>query len=49
MDVDRGRDLGKIGGGSTGKGLGDGRGRTGDGSSKRVESGRNTGKLPSTA
>ena len=27
MDVDRGRELGRIGGGSTGRGLGDGRGK----------------------
>ena len=29
VDVDRGRELGRIGGGSTGRGLGDGRGKDG--------------------
>ena len=29
MDVDRGRELGRIRGGSTGRGLGDGRGKDG--------------------
>ena len=29
MDVDRGRELGRIGGGSTERGLGDGRGKDG--------------------
>ena len=58
----RGRELGRIGGWGTGRGLGYWEGvgtlggvwemgeeRTGDGSSKRVEGGRNRGKLPSTA
>ena len=50
MDVDRGRKHGRIGGGSTGGGGWEmGEERTGDGSSNRVESGRNRGKLPSTA
>ena len=53
MDVDRGREHWRIGGGSTWGGGGavweTGEERTGDGSSNRVESGRNRGKLPSTA
>ena len=51
MDVDRGRELGRIGGGEGAPGAvwEMGEERTGDGSSKRMESGSNRGKLPSTA
>ena len=49
MEVDRGRELGRIRGGTTGTGLGDGEERACDGSSKSVESGRKRGKLPSNA
>ena len=37
MDVDRGRELGRIGGGSTGRGLGDGRGKDGKNFPRRFE------------
>ena len=37
MDVDRGRQLGRIGGGSTGRGLGDGRGKDGKKFPRRFE------------
>ena len=49
MDVDRGRELGRIGVGALGGVWEMGEERTGDESSKRVERGRNRGKLPSTA
>ena len=50
MDVDRGRELGRIGGvRALGAVWEMGEERTGDGSSKRMESGSNRGKLPSTA
>ena len=50
MDVDRGRELGRIGGvRAVGAVWEMGEERTGDGSSKRMESGSNRGKLPSTA
>ena len=52
MDVDRGRELGRIGGGGVeaqGAVWEMGEERTGDGSYKRMESGSNRGKLPSTA
>ena len=39
MDVYWGRELGRVRAGSTGRGLGDGRLKAGDGSAKKVESG----------
>ena len=45
----RGRELRRIRGGTTVRGLGDGEERACDGSSKRVEGGRKRRKLPSKA
>ena len=50
MDVDRGRELGRIGRVVAQGAVWEmGEERTGDGSYKRVESGSKRGKLPSTA
>ena len=50
MQVDGGRELGRIRGGTTGRGLGlMGEERACDGSSKSVENRRKRGKLPSNA